>query len=105
MADRAPAAPLHAFITAELDRQGRDKAWLERESEVRRTTIDRWKTQPRRPKAATVNKVAEALGMDPAKARRLAGFGGDAVVAEGGAALAEVDTDALLAEIRRRIPE
>lgn len=105
MTDHAPAAPLHAAIEAALDEMGRDKVWLSREARLARSTINGWKTNPNAPRAASVNRVADALGMGREEARRLAGLSGPQVIAaeEEAVTLSEVDTDALLAEIRRRI--
>lgn len=47
---------------------------LERETGVSRTTINKWKTQPRPPQAATVNTVAATLNIDPVEALQLAGI-------------------------------
>lgn len=101
--DRCPAAPLHDRVIAELARQGRTKTWLHQHSGVARNTLDNWARQPRPPQIGTVLSVAAALGIDPEEAARLAGITAETVPA--GADLASVDTDVLLAEVRRRIPE
>lgn len=108
MTDRPPAAAaFHAAIEAALDDLGRDKAWLSRETGIARSTINDWKRNPRPPKAKNVNLVADALGMDRNEARQLAGFTGAPIAGPDGepVPLAELDTDELLAEIRRRIPD
>lgn len=70
----APARPLWARITA--IRAERELSWeaLERLVGVSRTTIDKWKRAARPPQAATVNKVAERLGIDQTEALTLAGI-------------------------------
>lgn len=108
MTDRPPAAAaFHAAIEEALDELGRDKAWLSRETGIARSTINDWKRNPRPPKAKSVNLVADILDMDRDEARRLAGFTSTPVVDASGEAvpLTEVDTDSLLAEVRRRIEE
>lgn len=107
MTDRAPAAAFHARLEEELKKLGHNKAWLAREADVARSTINNWKTGRKPPQAAKVNQVAAVLKIDPAEARRLAGLE-DAVVADATGEpqpLSEIDTDVLLAEIRRRIPD
>lgn len=107
MAEGAPAARFHEAVLRALADQNRSKNWLHTKTGVARSTIDAWKTQPRPPQARTVLKVAEALRMDRTEALRLAGVLTDLTVNVAGetVALAEVDTDVLLAEIRRRIPD
>lgn len=108
MTDRPPAAAaFHAAIEEALDDLGRDKAWLSRETGIARSTINGWKRNPRPPKAKSVNLVADTLGLDRDEARRLAGFTGAPVVGAEGQPipLSDLDTDELLAEIRRRIPD
>lgn len=102
---RAPAAPLYAAVEAALSAQGKTKTWLHETSGIARTTIDRWKTQKNPPLAATVVPVAKTLGIDEAEALRLGGVGTDVTVTQeaGPVSLADLDTDVLLAEIRRRI--
>lgn len=109
MTDRAPAAPLHEAVLETLRAQGKSKNWLHKHSKVARNTIDRWRVQPNPPQAATVIAVADVLGLDRSEALRLGGVIADVEVeveSSGRAvALDEVDTDVLLAEIRRRIPD
>lgn len=70
----APARPLWDRIQFESATRGWSSVRLERETGVSRTTINKWKTQPRPPQAATVNTVAGVLGIDPVEALRLAGI-------------------------------
>lgn len=106
MSDNAPARPLLELVEATLNQQGRTKTWLAGRSQVSRAAINNWRHQPRTPQAASVIAVADALGIDPDRALRLAGLSTETPRAESGTAdLATVPTDDLLAEIRRRIPD
>lgn len=106
VSDRAPAAPFHAAVMQALKTRGMTKAQLHQKSGVARSTIDTWKAQPRPPQAATVLAVADVLEIDRGEALRLAGVLADTKAAAEGTTvdLSDVDTDVLLAEIRRRIP-
>lgn len=106
VSDRAPAAPFHAAVMAALKTRGMTKSQLHQKSGVARSTLDTWKTQPRAPQPGTVLAVADALGIDRGEALRLAGVLADTKAAVEGTTvdLSDVDTDVLLAEIRRRIP-
>jgi transcriptional regulator with XRE-family HTH domain len=107
VSDRAPAAPFHAAVVEALKTRGMTKAQLHQRSGVARSTLDTWKTQPRPPQAATVLAVADALDIDRGEALRLAGVLADTKAVKEGTTvdLSDVDTDVLLAEIRRRIPD
>jgi len=107
MTDRAPAARFHEAVMRALAEQGRTKNWLHKRTGVARGTIDAWATQPGMPQARTVLAVAEALDLDPAESLRLAGLLPHVTVDVDGQAVAitDVDTDVLLAEIRRRISD
>lgn len=87
--------------------QGKTKHWLHKRSGIARNTIDRWRTQPKPPQAGTVIAVADALGMDRTQALQLGGVMPPINVVVDGETipLADVDTDVLLAEVRRRIPD
>jgi transcriptional regulator with XRE-family HTH domain len=87
--------------------RGMTKSQLHQKSGVARSTIDTWKTQPRPPQPATVIAVADVLGIDRGEALRLAGVLPDTKAAAEGTIvdLSQVDTDVLIAEIRRRIPD
>lgn len=107
MTERAPAAPFHDAVTRKLAELGKTKTWLHQHSGVARTTINKWAHQQTPPHPKAVMPVADALGIPRTEALRLAGVLADVTVEIDGAALplAEVDTDLLLAEIRRRIPD
>lgn len=70
----APARPLWDRIQAVCAVRGWSTVRLERETGVSRTTIAKWKTQPRTPQAATVNTVARVLDIEQVEALRLAGI-------------------------------
>lgn len=70
----APARPLWDRIQTICADRGWSSVRLERETGVARQTISKWKTQPRTPQAATVNAVAQALGIEQEEALRLAGI-------------------------------
>jgi hypothetical protein len=105
MTEGAPAARFHEAVLRVLQEQGRSKNWLHNKTGVARSTVDAWAIQPRPPQARTVLAVAEALGMDRTDALRLAGVLADLTVDinDEAVALTELDTDVLLAELRRRI--
>jgi transcriptional regulator with XRE-family HTH domain len=107
MTEGAPAAPFHQAVVRALRDQRKTKLWLHQETGIARNTINAWETQPRPPQARTVMAVADALGMDRIEALQLAGIvpGVTVEVEEDAVPLAAVDTDVLLAEIRRRIPD
>jgi hypothetical protein len=104
MPDRAPALPLYQRVVAELATQGRSKTWLHQRTGVARNTVDNWAKQPRAPQAGTVLSVTRELGIADDEALELAGITPTGVVVTT-VDLAVIGTDALLAEIRRRIPE
>lgn len=106
VSDRAPAAPFHAAVMEALKTRGLTKSQLHQRSGVARSTIDTWATQPRPPQPATVLAVADVLDIDRGEALRLAGVLADTKATVEGTTvdLSEVDTDVLLAEVRRRIP-
>ena len=101
--DTPPAAPLYEAVTDALKRIGMTKVQLHQRSGVARSTIDGWKTRMTPPHAATVLNVARVVGIEDDEALRLAGLKGPKAIPP--ADLAEVPTDDLLAEIRRRIPD
>lgn len=105
MTERAPAAPFHARVIATLNDQGRSLNWLHQQTGISRNTFAAWAKQPRPPQAKTVLAVANALGIDRGEALRLAGVMDDSKAAIEGTTvdLSEVDSDVLLAEIRRRL--
>lgn len=70
----APARPLWDRIQTACAERGWNGVRLERESGVARQTVNKWRTQPRPPQAATVNAVARALDIPPDEALRLAGI-------------------------------
>lgn len=70
----APARPLWERIERiRLDR-GWTKVQLARATGVDRTTLDKWRYQPRSPQPPTVKQVAERLDIDQEEALRLAGI-------------------------------
>lgn len=106
MSDNAPARQFFELIEATLNQQGKTKAWLAQRSKVNRNTINNWGTQPRTPQAANVLAVADALNIEQHRALRLAGLSTEMPRGDSDSLdLATVPTDALLAEIRRRIPD
>lgn len=75
----APARPLWERLERiRLDR-GWTKVQLARVAGVDRTTLDKWRHQPRSPQPPTVKAVAEKLGIDSDEALRLAGITAPAV--------------------------
>jgi|ERR1017187_2171534 transcriptional regulator with XRE-family HTH domain len=73
-AREAPAAPLYELVERTRQEKGWTKSQLARKAGVRRMTIERWRTAPRTPLPATVNAVADALGIDRQLARERAGL-------------------------------
>lgn len=69
----APARPWYDRVTAEIALRGWTKTQLSERSGVSRTAIDKWQKNPRPPQAASVNAVADALGIPRERALRLAG--------------------------------
>lgn len=71
---KAPALPLWELI--ETIRADRGWTWtqLARVAGVHRTTIDKWRHQPRSPHPPTVKQAAEGLGIDIQEAMKLAGI-------------------------------
>src|SRR5690606_18912553 len=96
-------APLYEAVTDALKRIGMTKVQLHQRSGVARSTIDGWKTRMTPPHAATVLNVARVVGIEDDEALRLAVLKGPKAIPP--ADLAEVPTDVVLAEIRRRIPD
>lgn len=70
----APARPLWDRIQTLCASRGWSGVRLERETGVSRQTVNKWRTQPRPPQAATVNAVATVLGIPLEDALRLAGI-------------------------------
>lgn len=71
---KAPALPLWELL--ETIRVDRGWTWtqLARVAGVHRTTIDKWRIQPRSPHPPTVKQAAEGLGIDATEAMKLAGI-------------------------------
>jgi transcriptional regulator with XRE-family HTH domain len=106
--ERPPAIRFYEAVTRALAKQGLNKAQLHQRSGIARSTVDNWRTGAKVPHAASVIAVADALGIDREEALRMAGHDvptGHAPEREGLIDLSEVDTDVLMAEIRRRIPD
>lgn len=101
--DTPPAALLYEAVDEAIKRTGLTKVQVHRRSGVARSTIDGWKTRMTPPHASTVLSVARVVGISDDEALRLAGLKGPQPVPP--ADLAEVPTDDLLAEIRRRIED
>jgi transcriptional regulator with XRE-family HTH domain len=70
----APARPLWERVEALRTQNGWTRTQLAQRAGVARTTIDKWKTQPRAPLASTIKDVATALGLDLDETLRLAGI-------------------------------
>lgn len=71
---RVPAHGLYLLVMERLALTGMTKTELRKRTGVARSTIDSWATQATPPQARTVNKVADALGIDRVEALRLAGI-------------------------------
>jgi transcriptional regulator with XRE-family HTH domain len=71
---RVPAYGLYVRVQERLALTGMTKTDLRKKTGVARSTIDSWATQATPPQARTVNKVADALGIDRMEALRLAGI-------------------------------
>ena len=71
---RVPAHGLYLRVMERLALTGMTKTELRKRTGVARSTIDSWATQATPPQARTVNKVADALGIDRVEALRLAGI-------------------------------
>jgi len=74
MAERAPARAWYDLVIETIALKGWTKTQLSERSSVSRTAIDKWRTNPRTPQAASVNAVADALGIPRERALRLAGI-------------------------------
>lgn len=70
----APGRPLWERLERIRLSNGWNKVRLAREAGVDRTTIDKWRYQPRSPQPPTVKIVAGNLGIDAEEALRLAGI-------------------------------
>lgn len=114
MSSDAPARPLYDRVVERLATLGKSKTWLAQRADISRGTIENWAKQPRPPQAATVNAVADALGIDRTEALRLAGClpQEPATPLSEKSDLAEVPSgelveqiNRLVAELYRRIPE
>lgn len=79
---RVPAHGLYLRVLERLALTGMTKTELRKRTGVARSTIDSWATQTTPPQARTVNKVADALGIDRVEALRLAGILDGAPAAE-----------------------
>ena len=66
-----PARPWYALVIKEIALRGWSKTELSERSGVARTTIDNWSTNSRTPTKQAVNAVADALGIDRARAHIL----------------------------------
>jgi len=71
---RVPARGLYLRVLERLALTGMTKTELRKRTGVARSTIDSWATQTAPPQARTVNKVADALGIDRVEALRLGGI-------------------------------
>lgn len=71
---RVPAHGLYLRVMERLALTGMTKTELRKRTGVARSTIDSWATQAAPPQARTVNKVADALGIDRVEALRLGGI-------------------------------
>lgn len=80
----APARALWDRIEQIRNQRGWTKVQLARATGVDRTTLDKWRTQPRSPQPPTVKQVAERLGIDHDEALRLAGITAPAVADDEG---------------------
>lgn len=69
-----PARAWSQLVTETVALKGWTKAELADRSGVARSTIDGWESNPRPPQAKKVNAVADVLGIDRARALRLAGI-------------------------------
>jgi transcriptional regulator with XRE-family HTH domain len=69
-------------VVETLALKGMTKAELTDRSGVAKSTIDKWAVNPRKPQAAKVNAVADALGIPRERALRLAGVIADGEVAD-----------------------
>lgn len=101
--NKPPALPLYEAVMERLKATGTTKLQLHQRSGVARSTVDAWRTRLTTPQPSTVLSVARELGINEDEALRLAGLKGPLPVPP--ADLAEVPTDDLLAEIRRRIKD
>jgi transcriptional regulator with XRE-family HTH domain len=107
----APARPLYERVENIRATNGWTKTRLAKVTGLPRTTLERWRDQPRRPLPETVVQVADALGINRDEALTLAGILADATepppldstVAELRAELRAVQ--ALNAAIERRLTE
>lgn len=71
---RVPAHGLYLRVMERLALTGMTKTELRKRTGVARSTIDSWATQATPPQARTVNKVADALGINRVEALQLAGI-------------------------------
>lgn len=69
----SPALPWYELVVKTIALKGWTKAQLTERSGIHRSTIENWRTNPRPPQARAVNSVADVLGIDRARALRLAG--------------------------------
>jgi len=72
-ADQAPARKWFELITETVAVKGWSIAELSARSGIARSTIYGWRDNQGKPQAKAVNPVADALGIDRARALRLAG--------------------------------
>lgn len=71
---RGPAYLLYERVMREMALRGWTKIELARHADVARSSVDKLATQPRPPQAATVNKLADVLGIPRPEALELAGI-------------------------------
>ncbi|MEV0584038.1 helix-turn-helix transcriptional regulator [Nonomuraea sp. NPDC050310] len=71
---RGPAYPLYERVLKELNTLNWTQEQFKAHSGVARSTIAKWRYQPRSPQASTVKAVAQALGIPEGEALRLAGI-------------------------------
>jgi transcriptional regulator with XRE-family HTH domain len=80
---RAPARDWYDLVIQTIALKNMTKAQLASRAGVSRATIDRWEKGASRPaQAASVNAVADVLGIPRERALRLAGVIGEAEVAD-----------------------
>ena len=76
MAGSGVGVAVRLYERVERERALKGWSWtrLQRETGVARSTFAKWQTQPQPPQPATVNAVADALGIGRAEALELAGI-------------------------------
>jgi transcriptional regulator with XRE-family HTH domain len=74
MSRPAPARAWYELVNETIAVKGWSVAELSERSGVARSTIYGWRDNPRKPQAKSVNAVADMIGIDRARAVRLAGI-------------------------------